>query len=84
MTPRKWTLISAIANSYDRLLRYVYFRDDKQRVVQLNARVIRRGQGRLYRAFSNGLVLEADFAQREKAAQGEQLGGWKECAWTPL
>lgn len=71
-------------DDYKRLLRYVYFKDAKGRVVQLNARVIRRGQGRLYRAFAKGLTLEAEYQAREAAAQAEQLGGWKECAWTPL
>ncbi|MBM4344129.1 MAG: thermonuclease family protein [Deltaproteobacteria bacterium] len=71
-------------DDYKRLLRYVYFKDANGRAVQLNARVIRRGQGRMYRAFSKGLALEAEFAAREAAAQAEKLGGWKECAWTPL
>ncbi len=71
-------------DDYKRLLRYVYFKDAKGRVVQLNARVIRRGQGRLYRSFSKGLTLETEFKAREAAAQSELLGGWKECAWTPL
>lgn len=71
-------------DSFGRRLRYVYFKDGKGRSVQLNARVIRRGQGRLYRAFSSGLALEGLFAESEKAAQAEGLGGWKECSWTPL
>ncbi|MSQ84840.1 MAG: thermonuclease family protein [Myxococcales bacterium] len=71
-------------DTFGRRLRYVYFKDGKGRSVQLNARVIRRGQGRLYRAFSSGLALEGVFAESEKAAQAEDLGGWKECSWTPL
>lgn len=70
-------------DKYGRLLRYAYFKDKQGRIVQLNARQIRRGNARLYRAYSNGLTLEGVFASLENAAKSEGLGGWSACAWQP-
>lgn len=69
---------------YGRLLRYVYFKDSQGRVVQLNARLIRTGEARMYRHFAKGLAMESEFDQRETKARQEALGGWQECAWQPL
>ena len=71
-------------DKYHRLLRYVYFKDSQGRIVQLNARQIRRGNARLYREFAKGLQLETVFAELEKAAKSEGLGGWTGCGWQPL
>jgi len=71
-------------DSFGRLLRYVYLRDGPDRVIQVNARLLRRGEARFYRQFAKGLLFAEEFAHREALAQKALLGGWKDCGWQPL
>lgn len=71
-------------DAFDRLLRYVYLRDNNGKPVQLNARLIRMGAARVYREYSKGLRFESALIARETAAKSEKLGGWSQCNWSPL
>lgn len=71
-------------DAFDRLLRYVYLRDNNGKPVQLNARLIRMGAARVYREYTKGLRFETALIARENAAKSEKLGGWSQCNWSPL
>lgn len=67
-------------DAYDRLLRYVYIRNDGKDVL-LNARLLRLGLARVYNQFAKGLRHEQALRNAEFAAKSAHLGGWKDCGW---
>ena len=68
---------------YDRLLRYVYVRDQTQAAgpYNLNVRLLRLGQGRLLYPYAFGRLYEEVGKGMQAAAAAEDQGGWGTCGW---
>ncbi len=65
---------------YKRLLRYVYIQEPGQlKAVQLNARLVRLGYGRVFYPFANGNVHEKVALAMQEKARIEKSGGWGSC-----
>ena len=65
---------------YDRLLRYIWYRRDNK-VVQLNARLVRLGLARVFYPYAKGLRYEKDGVAMQASAKKEDAGGWGACGW---
>lgn len=68
-------------DKYGRLLRYVYYMDPSVgKAVQLNARLVRLGYGRVYYPFAAGNADEKISLLMQERARVDKVGGWGVCA----
>ncbi len=70
-------------DQYDRLLRYVYYKDPaaKGATVQLNARLVRLGYGTVFYPYAKGNLYEQISVLTQQKARQTKSGGWGKCAW---
>lgn len=70
-------------DQYDRLLRYVYYREPAlgNKVVQLNARLVRLGLGRVFYPWASGNLYEKISVLMQQKARQAKIGGWSLCGW---
>lgn len=73
-------IYSTKVDPYDRLLRYVFVKQDGQWVM-VNTRLIRLGVARAYHAFLKGKTYKIDIISSESRAADEHRGGWSACGW---
>ena len=65
---------------YGRLLRYVYYMEPGHtKPVQLNARLVRMGYGRVFYPFAKGNKHEAISLLMQEQARKDKIGGWGSC-----
>ena len=68
-------------DKYGRLLRYVYYMDPTVgKPIQLNARLVRLGYGRIYYPFAQGNTHEKIALLMQQQARIDKIGGWGACA----
>ncbi len=70
-------------DQYDRLLRYVYFKEAAtgNKAVQLNARLVRLGYGPVFYPYAKGNAHEQISVLMQQKARQEKVGGWGACSW---
>ena len=73
---------SAPKDQYGRLLRYVFFHNGNQWVMQ-NARLVRMGSARAFHKYLDGKDYKWEIKNAEKDAMKELQGGWANCNWQP-
>ena len=67
-------------DKYGRLLRYVYYKEaNYPKPVQLNARLVRLGYGRVYYPFAEGNKHEKIGLWMQEKARQDKVGGWGVC-----
>ena len=70
-------------DQYDRLLRYVYFKEPGigNKTVQLNARLVRLGFGPVFYPYAKGNAHEQISVLMQQKARQDKAGGWGACNW---